>query len=107
MYHHRTLLHVYGEGQVIGLDQNLAAWALASAWRRMTLCPLHGPVVIAGRTPDGEAAALDDDLAGHARTVAQTVRETLKAWKTRPPASSEAAVSELLAYAARDVASGR
>ncbi|MFB7511171.1 hypothetical protein [Streptomyces broussonetiae] len=107
VYHHRALLHVHGEGQVVGLDQNLAAWALVSAWRRMALYPLHGPVVITGRTPDGEAAALDDDLAEHARTVTQTVRQTLKAWKARPPASSEAAASELLAYAARDVASGR
>ncbi|MEU6510996.1 hypothetical protein [Streptomyces sp. NPDC046942] len=107
VYHPRALLHVHGEGQVIGLGQNLAAWALASAWRRMTLYPLHGPVVVTGRTPDGEAAALDDDLAEHVRTVAQTVRETLKAWKARPPVSNEAAISELLAYAARDVASSR
>ncbi|WP_143076763.1 amidohydrolase [Streptomyces sp. MUSC 14] len=98
-----SVASVYGvRGQV-----PFAVWALASAWRRMTQCPLHGTVVITGRTSDGEAAALDDDLAEHARTVTQTVRQTLKAWKARPPASSEAAVSELLAYAARDVASGR
>ncbi|MEU8975642.1 hypothetical protein AB0D11_41680 [Streptomyces monashensis] len=32
VYHPRALLHVHGEGQVMGLDQNVAAWALASAW---------------------------------------------------------------------------
>ncbi|WP_179023855.1 hypothetical protein [Streptomyces sp. IMTB 2501] len=73
----------------------------------MTLYPLHGPVVVTGRTPDGEAAALADALAEHARTVTQTVWETLKEWRARPPVSNEAAISELLAYAARDVGSGR
>jgi hypothetical protein len=52
-------------------------------------------------------ATLEDDLAQHAKAVAQTVRETLTQWRTRPPASNEAAVSELLACASRDVASGR
>ncbi|MGW7824657.1 hypothetical protein ACWGLF_42850 [Streptomyces puniciscabiei] len=107
VYHPRVLLHVHGEGRGVGLGQNVAAWALASAWRGMALYPLHGPVVVTGRTPDGEAAALDDDLAEHARTVTQTVRDTLKAWRTRPPASNDAAISELLAYAARDVASSQ
>ncbi|MGW4516391.1 hypothetical protein ACWEO4_31385 [Streptomyces sp. NPDC004393] len=49
-------------------------------------------------------AALDDDLAQHTHAVAQTVRETLGEWRSRPPASNEAALNELLAYAARDVA---
>ncbi|MEU6578212.1 hypothetical protein [Streptomyces sp. NPDC046805] len=39
--------------------------------------------------------------------VAQTVRDTLTEWRGRPPASNEAAIEELLAYAARDVASSR
>ncbi|MGW7570800.1 hypothetical protein ACWGJV_31585 [Streptomyces tendae] len=41
----------------------------------------------------------------HAKVVEQTVCDTLSEWRARPPASNEAAVSELLAYAARDVAS--
>jgi hypothetical protein len=49
-------------------------------------------------------ADLDGDLAQHVHAVAQTVRETLGEWRVRPPASNEAALSELLAYAARDVA---
>ncbi|MFI9040899.1 hypothetical protein [Streptomyces sp. NPDC053726] len=52
-------------------------------------------------------AALDDDLVQHAHIVTRTVRETLEAWRTRPPASNDAAVNELLAYAARDIASRR
>ncbi|MGW1107897.1 hypothetical protein [Streptomyces sp. NPDC002540] len=107
VYHPRALLHLHGEGQVIGLGQNLAAWALASAWRGMPLYPLHGAVVLTGRTGDGGAEALDDDLAQHAHTVTQTVRETLETWRTRPPASNDAAVNELLAYAARDIAARR
>ncbi|MFF3918462.1 hypothetical protein ACFYZB_34300 [Streptomyces sp. NPDC001852] len=54
VYYPRALLHMHGEGQVIGLGQNLAAWALASAWRGMTLYPLHGAVVVTGRTPEGK-----------------------------------------------------
>ncbi|MFF1917054.1 hypothetical protein ACFVYE_37005 [Streptomyces sp. NPDC058239] len=107
VYHSRVLLHLHGEGQVIGLGQNLAAWALASAWRGMPLYPLHGPVVLTGRTGGGGVAALDDGLVQHARTVTRTVRETLVAWRMRPPASNDAAVSELLAYAARDIAARR
>jgi hypothetical protein len=105
VYHPRALLHLHGEGQVIGLTQNVAAWALASAWRGMTLYPLHGPVVITGRTESGGVDTLDNDLAQQAHRVAQTVRETLEEWRTRRPASHEAAVNELLAYAARAVAS--
>ncbi|MFE2970265.1 hypothetical protein ACFXKC_42755 [Streptomyces sp. NPDC059340] len=86
----------HGNGQSIGLQQNLAAWVLASAWRGMTLYPLHGPAVITGRTRDGGLAALDDYLA-------QTVRETLIAWQARHPATNETAIAELLAYAFRDV----
>ncbi|WP_086796398.1 hypothetical protein [Streptomyces caniscabiei] len=106
-YHPHALLHLHGDGQGIGLDGNLTAWALASAWRGMPLYPFHGPVVVTGRTQDGETSALDDDLAAHVHAVAQTVRETWVAWQTRPPASSEAAMRELLAYVARDVTANR
>lgn len=53
VYHRRACLHVHGEGQRIGLKENLVAWALASAWRRVALYPSHGPTVIIGRTGDG------------------------------------------------------
>ncbi|WP_159029156.1 hypothetical protein [Streptomyces viridochromogenes] len=107
MYHPQALLHVHGDGVSIGLDGNITAWALASAWRGMPLYPFHGPVVVTGRTQDGETSALDDDLAAHVHAVAQTVRETREAWQARPPASNEAAMRELLAYVARDVAANR
>ncbi|MFF4836974.1 hypothetical protein [Streptomyces sp. NPDC001315] len=104
MYHRRVLLHIHGNGRAMGLAQNIAAWALASAWRGMALHPVHGPVVVTGRAQDGAVAALDDGLARHVHAVAQTVRETLAEWRTRPPASNKVALNELLAYAARDVA---
>ncbi|MGW2108319.1 hypothetical protein [Streptomyces sp. NPDC001948] len=103
VYHRSALLHLHGEGRVTGLEQNLVAWALASAWRGMPLYPLHGPVVLTGRTGDGAIETLGDKLMEDARTVTQTVRETLKEWQARPPASNGAAVNELLAYATRDV----
>ncbi|NUK21694.1 hypothetical protein [Streptomyces lunaelactis] len=106
-YHRRAVLHIHGSGRKIGLPQNLAAWALASAWRGMTLYPLAGTIVVTGRTAIGDVTALDDDLVQHAESVAQSVRDTLAEWRTRPPASHEAAIGELLAYAARDVASSR
>jgi hypothetical protein len=81
----------------MGLAQNITAWALASTWRGLALDPIHGPVVVTGRAHDGGVAALDDELAQHAHAVAQTARETLRQWRTRPPASNEAALSELLA----------
>lgn len=107
VYHRRAVLHIHGNGQNLGLPQNLAAWALASAWRGMPLYPLAGPIVVTGRTESGDVTALDDDLVQHAKAVAQTVRDTLSEWRARPPASNDTAVNELLAYAARDVASRR
>ncbi|WP_128380313.1 hypothetical protein [Streptomyces cavernae] len=107
LYHPHALLHVHGNGQSIGLDSNLTAWALASAWRGMPLYPVHGPVVVTGRTQDGETSSLDDELAAHVHAVAQTVRETREAWQARPPTSNETAVRELLAYVARDVSAHR
>ncbi|WP_331765327.1 hypothetical protein OG747_52730 (plasmid) [Streptomyces sp. NBC_01384] len=107
VYHRRAVLHIHGNGRRVGLPQNLAAWALASAWRGTALYPLAGPIVITGRTESGEVTALDDDLAQHVQAVAQTVRETMTEWRTRAPSSNEAAIRELLAYAARDIASRR
>lgn len=107
VYHRRAVLHLHGSGRTLGLPQNLAAWALASAGRGVALYPLAGTIVVTGRTADGDVTALDDDLAEHVQTVARAVRETLAQWRRRPPNSGEAAASELLAYAARDVASSR
>jgi hypothetical protein len=53
VYHRRAVVHRHGNGRGIGLPQNLAAWALASAWRGMALYPLAGPIVITGRTEGG------------------------------------------------------
>ena len=103
-YHHRTLLWVHGDGQSNGLAPNLTAWALASAWRKAPLpYQLYGTVVVTGRDDGGASSALDDDVAGHAHTVAATVQSTMAAWQQRPPASTDAAIGELLAYAVRDV----
>lgn len=107
VYHRRAVLHIHGNGQTIGLPQNLTAWALASAWRGMPLYPLAGIIVVTGRTAAGDVTALDEDLAEHAKAVAQTVREALTQWRARPPTSNEAAIRELLAYAVRDVAPSR
>jgi hypothetical protein len=74
-YHRRALLHIHGNGLKLGLPQNLAAWALASAWRGRPMYPLAGPIVVTGRTASGDVTALDDDLVQHAKAVAQTVRE--------------------------------
>ncbi|MEU9412225.1 hypothetical protein AB0E08_41935 [Streptomyces sp. NPDC048281] len=106
-YHQRAVMHIHGTGRQDGLPQNLAAWALASAWRRTALYPLAGPIVVTGRTTTGDLSALDDYLVQHTQAVAQTVRDALAEWRDRPPASNEAAIRELLAYAARDIASRR
>lgn len=58
VYHPRAILHLHGEERVIGRERNLAAWALASAWRGLTLYPLHGPVILSGRTRHGGIGAL-------------------------------------------------
>ncbi|MFF0094599.1 hypothetical protein ACFYSF_32215 [Streptomyces canus] len=100
----RAVLHIHGNGHDLGLPQNLAAWALASAWRGIPLYPLAGPIVVTGRTESGDVTTLDDDLMQHAKAVARTGRDTLAEWHARPSASNEAAAKELLAYAARDVA---
>ncbi|MGW1054933.1 hypothetical protein [Streptomyces sp. NPDC002521] len=60
-----------------------------------------------GPASAGDITTLDEDLTPYAHAVAQTVRETLGEWRARPPASNEAAISELLAYAARDMACRR
>ncbi|MFE0930849.1 hypothetical protein ACFW4O_38115 [Streptomyces mutabilis] len=101
------MLHIHGNGRQFRLPQNLAAWALASAWRGTALYPLAGPAALTGRTTVGELTGLDGDLVRHARAVAQTVRETLTEWRGRPPVSNKAAISELPAYAARDISASK
>ncbi|MGA5149977.1 hypothetical protein ACPCSF_33920 [Streptomyces griseoincarnatus] len=55
----------------------------------------------------GEPTGLGGDMVGHARAVAQTVREALTEWRRRPPVSNGAAISELLAYATRDISASK
>ncbi|WP_437080930.1 hypothetical protein [Streptomyces sp. enrichment culture] len=107
IYHHRAVLHVHGNRRRLGLPRDLAAWELASAWRGTALYPLAGPVAMTGRATAGELSGLDSDMVGHARAVAQTVRETLTERRRRPPVSNGAAISELLAYATRDISASK
>jgi DMSO/TMAO reductase YedYZ molybdopterin-dependent catalytic subunit len=65
VYHRRAVLHIHGNGQKLGLPQNLAAWALASAWRGMPLYPLADPIGVTGRAARGDVTAFDDDLVQH------------------------------------------
>ncbi|MEU6680903.1 hypothetical protein [Streptomyces sp. NPDC046925] len=108
-YHRSTVLHLNSSGARLRLPPNITAWTLACVWRRMTLPAdylLHGPVVVTGAYSDGgELDALPDQFAAQARTAAATVRETMTAWRQRPPVSDEAALAELLAYVRRDVSS--
>ncbi|MFC1405676.1 MULTISPECIES: hypothetical protein [Streptacidiphilus] len=105
VYHQRSLLWVHDNGQREGLVANLTAWTLASAWRRIPLpYQLYGTVVVTGRDDDGMSTALDDDLTSRVQAVTETVQATMAAWQQRPPASEDAALKELLAYAVRDVA---
>ncbi|WP_438296268.1 hypothetical protein [Streptomyces sp. HUAS TT7] len=106
-YHRGSVLHVPATGSTDGLSPNLAVWALACGWRKVELpYLLYGPIVITGPYDvDGAAVSeLSDRLTAHVRTVCDTVRETVIGWRTRRPASNEAALSELLAYARRDLA---
>ncbi|MFJ3714124.1 hypothetical protein [Streptomyces sp. NPDC090053] len=107
VYHRRALLHVHGDGRNAGLAPNLAGWALACVWRGRELpYQLCGPVVVTGPYADeGGVAPLEEGLLRQAEVTAQTVRETLAAWKHRPPVSNEAAVQELLAYVRHEMTS--
>ncbi|MFH8492234.1 hypothetical protein [Streptomyces longisporoflavus] len=82
---------------------------LACVWRRMTLpvaYVLHGPVVLTGAYgDDGRLGALPDKFAAQARIASAAVRETMTSWRSRPPASDEAALAEVLAYVQHDVSS--
>ncbi|WP_042373873.1 hypothetical protein [Streptacidiphilus neutrinimicus] len=104
LYHHEALLWVHGDGANGGLRRNLVAWALACTWRSLTLPhQFYGDVVVTGRAPDGTTAPLATNLAEQVRTITTTTLETVWLWQRRPPASNEAALSDLLAYAARDI----
>ncbi|MFH8737570.1 DUF3846 domain-containing protein [Streptomyces sp. NPDC017964] len=104
VYHRRALLHIHDSANRES-PLNLAAWTLASAWRGMSLYPLHGTIVVTGcLNEEGDVTGLDEDLVHQAEAVAVTVRETVQRCRERPPMSDEAAAQELLAYAARDLA---
>jgi hypothetical protein len=103
-YHPASLLWVHGDGQSHGLAPNLIAWTLASAWRGMPLpYQLYGTVIVTGRDHDGESTPLEDNLASHVHTVAETVAQTMADWRRRPPVSTDAAIGALVTYAIRDV----
>ncbi|MET7520445.1 hypothetical protein ABZS88_45390 [Streptomyces sp. NPDC005480] len=70
----------------------------------MSLYPLHGTVVVTGRNADGDVTGLAEDLVHQAEAVVAMVRETAGRWREQPPLSNDAAVEELLAYAARELA---
>ena len=104
LYHHRSQFWLHGDGQAEGLAPNLLAWTLAGAWMGRALpYQLYGTVIVTGRDHAGENAPLGEELTGHVHTVAETLKETMATWHRRPPASTDAAVDELLAYAIRDV----
>ncbi|MDG4862988.1 hypothetical protein P8605_33100 [Streptomyces sp. T-3] len=107
VYHRRALLHVLDDAEMLRnngqTSTNLAAWALACAWRGMELrYSLSGPIVVTG-SDGGDTASLDEELAGQVHRVAQTVRETLDGWRSRPPVTNETGLTELLAYVRRDL----
>ncbi|MET8210349.1 hypothetical protein ABZT51_30790 [Streptomyces sp. NPDC005373] len=104
VYRRRALLHIHDTANRES-PLNLAAWTLASAWRGMSLYPLHGTIMVTGsRNEEGDVTGLDEDLVRQAQAVLATVRETVQRWRERPPVSDEAAAQELLACAARDLA---
>ncbi|MEU6346248.1 hypothetical protein ABZ883_35455 [Streptomyces sp. NPDC046977] len=102
VYHRRALLHVHGEG-ALSLDRefNVAAWALASIWRGADLSyGLYGTAVVTGpNRGDGSSAELDNDLVEQVRAVGGAVSDTVRVWRTGPPASEAAARAEVLAAA--------
>lgn len=103
-YHRSSVVHVHSNGRNEQLRPNLAVWALASSWMKAELpYLLYGPVVITGRRRDGGVGPLPDALAAQVRTACATVRETLHAWRDRPPVSNDAALGELFAYVRRDL----
>lgn len=88
VYHRQALLHVHGGGPTAkDLPLNVAAWALACAWRGLDIgYGLYGTAVVTGKNrSDGGSDAPDADLAAQVRAVCEAVREVLVEWQTRPP----------------------
>ncbi|MCM2431059.1 hypothetical protein [Streptomyces sp. RKAG337] len=91
-YHRGALLYVNGDGAE---QPNLAAWALASAWRGLDLpYALRGSVVVTG---PGEGIALPPELADQVRAAAESVARIRAEWQFRPPVLAPAGMQELLA----------
>ncbi|MEV4505474.1 hypothetical protein [Streptomyces klenkii] len=91
-YHPRALLYVNADGAEV---PNVAAWALACAWRGLDLdYSLYGPVVVTAASPGDP---LPEDLVGQVHAAAEGVVEVLAEWRSRRPVSSEAGIRELLA----------
>ncbi|MEU5417884.1 hypothetical protein [Streptomyces sp. NPDC020667] len=91
-YHPGALLYVNADGAKV---PNVAAWALACAWRGLDLdYYLYGPVVV---TAASTGSPLTDELMGQVRTAAEAVAEVMAEWHGRSPVSPEAGIRELLA----------
>ncbi|MGR3938473.1 hypothetical protein [Streptomyces sp. BRA346] len=105
-YHRQAPMHVHGSGQRMQLPVNVAAWALACAWRGLDLpYLLYGPVVVTGPYVGRVFRGLDERLVYEAEDVARRVGELRNEWATRAPVDESAARRELLAYARRAVRS--
>lgn len=77
-YHPRALLYVNADGAEV---PNVAAWALACAWRGLDLdYSLYGPVVVTAASPGDP---LPEDLAGQVQAAAEAVAEILA--EAQPP----------------------
>lgn len=99
VYHRRALIHVHGQGSLSPSRQlNVAAWALASTWRRTELpYGLYGTAVVTGpNRSDGGYGALDEDLSAHVQAVSAAVSRVLATWVNCPPRGEAQARAEVL-----------
>ncbi|SEM78900.1 hypothetical protein [Streptacidiphilus jiangxiensis] len=91
-YHPEVLLHVASDGSP---QPNLLAWALASAWRGLDIpYLLYGTVVV---TSAVGGADLPPGMASHVHAAGEAVSVIAWEWRSRRPASDEAARAELIA----------
>lgn len=91
-YHRSVLLHMRGDGAA---EPNLLAWALASVWRGIELDYfLYGTVVVTGNE---SREALPAGISGQVRAAGEAVAAITAEWRSRRPASDQAARAELLA----------
>lgn len=106
VYHRRAHFHVHGAGVVDRLPFNVAAWAVACAWRGLEVpYGLYGAAVVTGADRGGGGwDGLDGALAAQVQSVCAAIRGILAEWWARPPAGEDAARAEVLAVAHQYVA---